>query len=106
LKKAGAMVDDVSLYTTETVKGDATAIVEAIQNDRADWLTFTSSSTVRGFFEQVDVKRVKKARIHIASIGPATTEQLKKLGLKIDVEAKPHTTDGLVEAMCKFKKKM
>jgi uroporphyrinogen III methyltransferase / synthase len=104
LKKAGAAVDDVALYTTQTAKNDATAIIDAIQNDRADWLTFTSSSSVRGFFEQVEIKSVKKARLRIASIGPATTEQLKKLGLKIAVEAKPHTTDGLVDAMCKFKK--
>jgi uroporphyrinogen III methyltransferase / synthase len=105
LKKAGAAVEDVPLYTTQTAKSDPAAIIDAIQNDRADWLTFTSASAVRGLFEQVETGLVKRARVRIASIGPATTEQLKKLGLKVAVEAMPHTTDGLVDAMCRSVKK-
>jgi uroporphyrinogen III methyltransferase/synthase len=104
LKKAGAIVEDAPIYTTETAKADTTAIINAIEKDRIAWLTFASSSTVRGFFEQIEAGLIKSAGIRIASLGPATTEQLKKLGVKIAVEAKNHTTDGLVDALCNYKK--
>ena len=104
LKTTGAIVDDIPIYTTETAECDTTNIVDAIRSDKIHWLTFTSSSTVRGFFEQVETSIIKSAKVRIASIGPVTTEQLKKLHLKIDVEARPHTTDGLVDALCKYKK--
>lgn len=94
----------MAIYTTETSQNDPTQIIEAIRKGRVNWLTFTSSSTVRGFFEQVDREIVKTAGVSIASIGPATTEQLKKAGLKVALEAQPHTTDGLVESLCKYKK--
>ena len=105
LKKAGAVVEDIPIYTTQTAQGDATAIANAIENDKVNWLTFTSSSTVRGFFEQIEPRLVKNAGVRVASIGPATTEQLKKLGLKVAVEANPHTTDGIVDTICKYRKK-
>jgi len=104
LKKTGAVVDDIAIYTTETSKGDAMHIAEAMRKGRINWLTFTSSSTVRGFFEQIEADIVKSSGLRIASIGPATSEQLKKLGLKVAVEANSHTADGLVDAMCKYKK--
>jgi uroporphyrinogen III methyltransferase/synthase len=104
LKKAGAIVNDVAIYTTVTAKSDATPIAEAMRQGRINWITFTSSSTVRGFFEQIKSDLVKSAGVRIASIGPATTEQLKRLGLRHNIEAKPHTTDGLVDAMCKYVK--
>ena len=104
LKKTGVIVDDIQLYTTETATCDTTHLVDAIRKGRIHWLTFTSSSTVRGFFEQIGTDVIKKAKIRIASIGPATTEQLKKLRLKVDIEAIPHTTDGLINALCNYKK--
>jgi uroporphyrinogen III methyltransferase/synthase len=104
LKKTGAIVDDIAIYTTETAECDPTSLVEKMRKGLINWLTFTSSSTVRGFFEQVKSDIVKNSGVRIASIGPATTEQLKKLGLKIGLEARPHTTDGLVDSLCKYKK--
>jgi uroporphyrinogen III methyltransferase/synthase len=104
LKGSGAVVDDIAIYTTEPSKGDATQIIEAIRQGRINWLTFTSSSTVRAFFEQIEPKLVKSTGLRIASIGPVTTEQLKKFSLKVSAEAKFHTIDGLVNAMCKYKK--
>jgi uroporphyrinogen III methyltransferase/synthase len=105
LKKSGAFVDDVGVYTTETSKGDATRIVDAMRKGRINWLTFTSSSTVRGFFEQIETDIVKSTGVRIASIGPATTQQLKKFRVKVSVEANPHTTEGLIDAMCIYLKR-
>lgn len=105
LTAAGAKVDDVAAYTAVTAKDDPLPIIEALRQGRAQWLTFTSSSTVRGFFEQISVDTVKSSGARILSIGPATTEQLKKLDLRVDTEAMPHTTDGIVAALRRFIRK-
>ena len=99
LKKASAKIENVPLYTIETVKSDPMALLEQIENNNIDWLTFASPSSVKSFFEQIPVESVKASDTKIASIGPVTSEQLKTLGLKTDVEAEEHTIDGLLTAI-------
>lgn len=70
---------------------------------RADILTFTSASTVRGFAELLGGDRsaaVNAARGKIiACIGPITADAAEDLGLHADVVADVHTTDGLLDAL-------
>lgn len=105
LTNAGAIVDDVAIYTTATAKAkdDAAAITEAIRQGGVHWITFTSSSTVRGFFEQIDIDLVKKSNVRIASIGPVTSKELTAMGVPFALESPQHTTDGLVAALCDYK---
>ena len=35
----------------------------------------------------------------VASIGPVTSRELARLGVRINVEATEHTTDGLLDAI-------
>jgi uroporphyrinogen III methyltransferase/synthase len=39
--------------------------------------------------------------VKVASIGPITSRTARNLGLTVDVEADPHTIEGLVEAIAK-----
>lgn len=101
LREQGADVEQVHVYTTVSVKQDEAKIGEVaglIERGRIDWLTFTSSSTVRSFFEQIPVQSVQ-TKVKIASIGPETTKQLAALGLGITLEAQKHTAEGLAEAI-------
>ena len=69
---------------------------------KPDWVTFTSSSTVTNLIAALGGEEAAKESLHgvrIASIGPITTATAKKLGLHVDVEAQPHTIEGLVEAI-------
>jgi uroporphyrinogen III methyltransferase/synthase len=69
---------------------------------RADVLTFTSASTVRGFTGQFEnaARAVEAARAKtIACIGPITAEAAREAGLPVDVVADTFTTSGLVEAL-------
>ncbi len=69
---------------------------------RADVLTFTSASTVRGFVGQFEngARAVDAAREKtIACIGPITTEAAREAGLQVDVVADTFTTDGLIIAL-------
>src|SRR5215218_2835308 len=92
LRARGAAVDVLALYETVAEPlDDATAGAAA----RADYVTFTSASTVRFFLAASGAL----AGPRIASIGPATSAALREAGIEPDVEADPHTPDGLVEAL-------
>jgi uroporphyrinogen III methyltransferase / synthase len=89
LRERGAEVDVVALYETVAEPLDASAVAGV------DYVTFTSASTVRFFLDAVG--RLDGPRL--VSIGPATTAALREAGLEPDVEADPHTPDGLVQAL-------
>jgi uroporphyrinogen III methyltransferase/synthase len=90
----GAHVDVVALYDTvaEPLGADALAAAE-----RADYVTFTSSSTVRYFMSGVDGHFPPAARV--VSIGPVTSATAREHGLEVHVEAARHDVDGVVEAL-------
>jgi len=94
LDNRGAQVDVVALYETLRESPDPAA-VEAAQ--AADYVTFTSSSTVRNLTEALGDRFPKEARI--VSIGPVTSEAAHDAGLEVHVEAERHDVDGLVEAL-------
>jgi uroporphyrinogen III methyltransferase/synthase len=92
LRERGAEVDVVALYET---------VAEPLSSEQleaaagADYVTFTSSSTVR-FYSQAG-GQVNGARV--VSIGPVTSATARELGLPVDVEAERHDIDGLVDAL-------
>jgi uroporphyrinogen III methyltransferase/synthase len=92
LRARGAEVELLLLYETVAEPLDAETAAAA---GAADYVTFTSASTVRFFLRAaggLDGPR-------IASIGPATSAALREAGLEPAVEADPHTPDGLVAAL-------
>jgi uroporphyrinogen III methyltransferase / synthase len=94
LEGRGAEVDVVALYETVREEPSAEAI-EAAQ--AADYVTFTSSSTVRNLTEALGDRFPRAARI--VSIGPVTSEAARDAGLEVDVEAERHDIDGLLAAL-------
>jgi len=94
LRARGAEVDVVALY--ETVAETLTeAQLDALAG--ADYVTFTSSSTVRFLFEAIADGTRPRGRL--VSIGPVTSEALRARGLEPDVEAVRHDIDGVVDAL-------
>ena len=63
----------------------------------ADYVTFTSSSTVRNLVDALGDGFPRGARV--VSIGPVTSATARDAGLEVAVEAKRHDLDGLVEAL-------
>jgi uroporphyrinogen III methyltransferase/synthase len=94
LEERGAEVDVVALYETVREEPSAEAVEAA---GAADYVTFTSSSTVRNLTEVLGERFPKDARI--ISIGPVTSEAVASAGLEVDVEAQRHDIDGLVAAL-------
>ena len=101
LEDLGAIVDDVAFYKTVPETEDPSGAASRLVESGADWITFTSSSTVENFHARFDLpgllKRFPQARL--ATIGPETSKALETLGLKPTIEARPHTIAGLVQAV-------
>jgi uroporphyrinogen III methyltransferase/synthase len=103
LEALGAIVDDIPCYKTvaetEDIAGDAAKLLEG----GADWITFTSASTVEHFHNRFDLPSLLKQFPHakLASIGPETSKAIQVLGLEATVEAKQHTVEGLLLALLK-----
>jgi uroporphyrinogen III methyltransferase / synthase len=94
LRERGALVDVVALYETvvETPEEDA---IEAARE--ADYVTFTSSSTVRNLMRALGDRFAAGARV--VSIGPVTSAAAREAGLEVHAEAERHDIEGLVEAL-------
>ncbi len=106
LQELGAIVDDIAIYKTVPETEDRTGATARLLAEGADWVTFTSSSTVEHFHTRFDLPRLAKQfpQLKLASIGPETTKAITRLGLKPTLEAKEHTTDGLLAALLKTAK--
>jgi uroporphyrinogen III methyltransferase/synthase len=92
LRERGIEVDLLALYETVPEELDPATREAAAA---ADELVFTSASGVR--FYVAAGGSLEGPRL--VSIGPATSAELRAHGAEPDVEADPHTPDGLIEAM-------
>lgn len=100
LRARGAEVDVLAVYETlaETLDGEQVTAVQA-----ADFITFTSASTVHNFVAGVGGAASWLAREQplprLVSIGPVTSDALREYGLPVDVEATEHDIDGVIAAL-------
>lgn len=101
LEEAKAIVDDIALYRTVAETEDATGDAAKFREHGAEWVTFTSASTVEHFHARFDLPATLKQfpALRLASIGPETSKALRALGLEPAVEPRRHTMEGLVEAI-------
>ena len=101
LEEKGGIVDDVACYQTVPETEDRNGAAVRLTEEGADWITFTSASTVENFHARFDltVLRTQWPGVKFASIGPETSKALAALGLTPEVEARPHNLEGLVKAV-------
>jgi uroporphyrinogen III methyltransferase/synthase len=92
LRARGAEVEVLALYDTVAEVLDA-ATSDALA--AADYVTFTSASTVRFLLDQA----APGPQARLVSIGPITSAALRERGLEPHVEAERHDIDGLVTAL-------
>src|SRR6266568_4754004 len=99
LSALGAIVDKAFAYRTVPETRDTSGARRQLAQDGADLITFTSSSTVENFLA---LGLPWPKGMQVASIGPITSKTARDHGLNIDVEARRHDIDGLVEAIGDF----
>ncbi len=113
LRQAGWTVDEVEAYRTEPIVPDASGLSELA---RATAITFCSPSAVASYVELLRTgmlaspgsapvgyargdRSEEPRRQILACIGPTTADAAAEEGLVIDVVARSHTVDGLVDAL-------
>lgn len=101
LEALGAIVDDIAVYRTVPETADLNGSGAQFQQHGADWVLFSSGSTVENFHARFDVHASlrKFPDLRFGSIGPETTRAMNALGITPAFEAKPHTAQGLVSGL-------
>jgi len=103
LVASGAQLVRIDVYTAKPVAFDPKRLIDQVCRQRDIWISFTSASTVDAFFSSIGGDAIKN-RVKILSIGPVTSEQVRRHGLDVDLEAKEHTTASMVETLCEYLK--
>ncbi len=96
LRGAGAIVDQVVVYSSTDVASADEGIKQRLAAGGIDWVTVTSSAIARSLVAMFG-ENLRKARL--ASISPVTSATLRELGCEPDVEAQTYTMAGVVEAI-------
>jgi uroporphyrinogen III methyltransferase/synthase len=103
LTQKGARVEVVEAYETAVPERSAEELHKLLK-PLPDVITFTSSSTAVNFSRligETNVARTLKG-VAIASIGPITSDTIRKLSLSVTIEAKTSTVSGLVTAIREY----
>ncbi len=101
LRRRGGQVDLAVAYRTIAVGENVAQLRELISSGAIDVVTFTSGSTVSNFFDLLSDEERKQifGRAKIASIGPVTSEAIKRYGRPPDIEAKTASVQALHDAV-------
>ncbi len=86
----------VDAYRTRMPRSLPEEAGRALREGRVHAVTFTSASTVRGFVRAVGVVR---GNPKVVCIGPVTARAAREAGLRVAAVARPHTIEGLVDAL-------
>jgi uroporphyrinogen III methyltransferase/synthase len=103
LSAAGIHVDIAPCYQTVADNSGAAEVRELLAKDKIDWVTFTSSSTVKNFVDAIGAEAINAARASfcVACIGPITAQTADENNLTADVIANGSSTAELAEAICR-----
>ena len=101
LEARGALVTQVIAYRTVSGAGprEKKQLQAWVAKKKIDFVTFTSSSTVRHFFEALPAAASRSIKSHFISIGPVTSKTLKQYGHRPYREAKQHSITGILEVL-------
>ena len=96
LNALNAIVDICVAYKTVPETEDPTRAREILEQEGANYITFTSGSTAEHFFA-MDIPLPENCKL--VSIGPVTSKTLTTLGHPPHIEAKSHDIPGLITAI-------
>lgn len=101
LSALGARVTVVPAYRTVPMKEGADHVVGLLEARRVDVVTFTSSSTVRGFMALLAPEEVRRllGGVVLAAIGPITAATIAEYGLEARISPREYTIPALAAAI-------
>lgn len=101
LRAEGAHVRLAPCYKTVPDNSQAELAKAEIEAGRVQWITFTSSSTVKNFVDAIGAEFINRHRknFRVACIGPITAETARRLDITPNVVAKNASVEALVEVI-------
>lgn len=84
-------------YNTKKIIREKDEVCDAL--NKVEVVTFLSSSTVDAFYASIDGDLECVKNIKFASIGPVTSETMRKYGFSVDYEAKVYDINGILDAL-------
>lgn len=101
LESLGARVTVAPAYRTVAVKEGADHLLGLLEARGVDVVTFTSSSTVRGFMALLAPGEIRRllSGVVLAAIGPITAGTIAEYGLEVGVMPREYTTSALAAAI-------
>lgn len=96
-----AQVEQVAVYSQVDCVDLDPKVRDLLRQGRLDFVTLTSSSIARSFIRLLDeTERARLAQAaRLVTISPVTSAVVKELGLTVAGEARPHTAEGVVQAV-------
>ena len=93
-------VKEVHTYESVIDTSKKDEILDILENEELDFITFASSSTVRNFVEIIGQDNLDKINSSkVISIGPITSATAEELNINVYKEAEKATIDKIVEAI-------
>ena len=96
IRERGGLCDVIPVYKTTLPEAHLPLA------ERPDIITFTSSSTAKNFITLFGKESLRESRV--ASIGPITTETLKRCHVRVDIMASRYDIEGLVDAIVEYER--
>ncbi|PBO84113.1 MAG: hypothetical protein COA77_11225 [Thaumarchaeota archaeon] len=91
LEARNCVVEPISVYENSSIHYSKEEI-DKVFNQKIDYITFTSGSTVQSFIEL----GIELSAEKVVCIGPETAKIAEQNNIKVSAVANPHTIEGLV----------
>jgi uroporphyrinogen-III synthase len=103
LKRAGAQVTEVVVYSTGGIGPSEPGVLEAVRDARVDVVSFFSPSAVENLRAKLGAEVMSRLgeRAAFAAVGPVTAAALRRAGLPVAIEASESTAESLATAIVK-----
>lgn len=93
-------IKEVITYESVIDNDKKNLALEVIEDEKIDYITFASSSTVKNFITLIGEENLKKLENKkIISIGPITSKTIEDFGLEVYKEAKMATIDSIIDTI-------
>jgi uroporphyrinogen III methyltransferase/synthase len=99
LTEAGADVTECVAYHTQLAPALPEEVLQALRAGEVDWVTFTSASTAQNMAALLGDEATLLQQVQVASIGPITSDAVRRQGWSVSVEAATSNIPGLVDAL-------
>jgi len=102
VKKISDICEVKEVHTYETILDDSKKeeVLELLKHGEIDYITFTSSSTIKNFVDIIGIKNIDKINnLKVISIGPITTQSANNLNVNVYKEAEVSSIEGIINSI-------